>query len=180
MQLIDSITGFISKLIQWWFTVMPWEQAIFVRRGNKTKVLGPGLYFKIPFIDSVYVQTTRMRMIDIPMQTMSSKDGIAVTIKSCIGYSISDILVLYKNLYHPEMTLSSMVMGHIGQMIRSSDLNEISPANIEKLINDQIGSFEFGLKDVTVRITTFAIVKTFRLMQDGSGLYENLIMEQKK
>lgn len=75
MEVINSIAAFISKLFQWWFTVMPWEQALRIRKGSKVTLLGAGLYFKIPFIDAVYVQTTRMRMIDTPMQTMSTKDG---------------------------------------------------------------------------------------------------------
>lgn len=177
MNLLNSIAEFLSKLLNWWFTVMPWEQAIHVRRGKYPKTKGPGFYWKIPFVDQVFLQTTRMRMIDVPMQTMSTKDGSTATIKSCVGYSISDINKLYETLYHPEMTLSSMVMAKIGEYIRDTDVKDIVPANIEQAANDLISSKDYGLKDVTIKITTFAIVKTFRLMQDGSGLYENLNMQ---
>ncbi len=176
MEIINSIFAFLSKLLQWWFTVMPWEQAIRVRKGNITKVLNAGLYLKIPFIDSVYIQTTRMRMIDIPMQTLSTIDGNTITIKSAIGYTINDIMILYNSLYHPEMSLSSMVMGYIGEYVRKNAIAEITPENISLSVNSQINQENYGLKDVSVRITTFAIVKTFRLIQDGSSLYENLSM----
>lgn len=158
---------------------MPWEQAIQVRKGNIVKLRGAGLYFKIPFIDSVYVQTTRLRMIDGSMQTMSTKDGLTVTIKCVLGYAIADIRVLYDTLYHPEMTLQSMVMGLIGEYVRANNVADISPPGIEKVMKDGIDEQKYGLKDVSVRVTTFAVVKTFRLIQDGSYLGDSLKMDPK-
>jgi regulator of protease activity HflC (stomatin/prohibitin superfamily) len=180
MELFNTITAFLAKLFQWWFTVMPWEQAILVRRGRAVRLLNAGLYLKIPFLDMVYIQTTRMRMVDTPMQTMSTKDGSTVTIKSAIGYTIDNIQVLYNTLYHPEMTLNSMAMGSIGEFVRSNDLADMSPSTIEAFVNGNIIASKYGLRDFSIRITTFAAVKTFRLIQDGSGLYENLNMEPKK
>lgn len=180
MELVNTITAFLVKIFQWWFTVMPWEQAILIRNGKNVKLLNAGLYLKVPFIDAVYLQTTRMRMIDTPMQTMSTKNGDTVTIKSAIGYTIHDIQVLYNTLYHPEMTLNSMAMGFIGEFVRDNVINEIYPAVIEEFVNSKINASEYGLKNLTVRVTTFAVVKTFRLIQDSSGLYEGLNMEPKK
>jgi regulator of protease activity HflC (stomatin/prohibitin superfamily) len=180
MELLNSITVFLTKLFQWWFTVMPWEQAILIRRGKRTRLLSAGLYLKIPFVDTVYVQTTRMRMIDTPMQTMSTKDGNTVTIKSAIGYTIENIQTLYTTLYHPEMTLNSMAMGYVGEFVRNNEIAAISPSEIEKYVNEKIIAGQYGLKDLNIRVTTFAAVKTFRLIQDSSGLYEQLNMDPKK
>lgn len=177
MGLINTITEFLVKIFQWWFTVMPWEQALHIRKGKKVKLLGAGIYLKVPFIDTVFTQTTRMRMIDTPMQTISTKDGNTLTIKSVIGYTISDIQVLYNTLYHPEMTLTSMIMGYAGEFTRDRVINEISPPLIEEFINSKIEASDYGLKDLSIKITTFAIVKTFRLIQDGSYLGEGLNMQ---
>jgi len=180
MELFNVITNFLVKIFQWWFTVMPWEQALLIRNGKHVKLLGAGLYLKIPFIDTAYIQTTRMRMIDIPMQTISTKDGSTVTIKSAIGYTINDIQILYNTLYHPEMTLSSMSMGFVGEFIRENLIENIHPKQIEDFVNSKIIAENFGLKDLTIKITTFATVKTFRIIQDGSYLGEGLNMEPKK
>lgn len=180
MELFNSITAFIAKVFQWWFTVMPWEQAIRVRRGRNVRLLGAGLYLKIPFADVVYIQTTRMRMIDTPMQTMSTQDGNTITIKSSIGYSIADIQVLYSTLYHPEITLNSMAMGAVGEFIRKTKMQDVSPKEIEDFVSGKIEAEKYGLKGFSFKITTFATVKTFRLIQDGSAFYEGLSMEAKK
>lgn len=180
MELVNTITAFLVKIFQWWFTVMPWEQAILIRKGKNVRLLNAGIYLKIPFIDTVYLQTTRMRMFDSAMQTVSTKSGETVTIKSAIGYTINDIQTLYNTLYHPEITLNSMAMGFIGEFVRDNVINEIYPSVIEEFVNSKINASEYGLKNLTVRVTTFAIVKTFRLIQDGSYIAEGLNMEPKK
>ena len=179
MELINTIAQFINKLFQWWFLVMPWEQAIFIRAGKRVRLVGAGIYFRIPFIDAVYVQTTRMRMMESAMQTISTKDGSSITIKSAIGYTIKDVMLVYNTLYHPEMTISSMVMGEIGEYLRINNIEDITPIKIEEFVNKKINGSQYGLSDLNVKITTFAIVKTFRLIQDGSYMNEGLNMNPK-
>ena len=176
MEMINQIFGFIGKLFEWWFIVMPWEQALHIRKGKNVRLLGAGIYLRVPFIDTVYTQTTRMRVVDLPMQTISTKDGNTLSLKSVIGYTIADIQVLYNTLYHPEMTLSSMAMGYIGEFTREREIREITPPEIEKFVNSKIIASDYGLKDLHIRITTFAIVRTYRLIQDGSYLGEGLNM----
>src|SRR5688572_20343223 len=102
MENIKDIFQFLSRFFQWYFIVMPWEQAVFIRAGKSHKTLGKGIYFKIPFLDVVYIQTTRRRMIEAPMQTVTTKDGHAITIKAGVSYKIVDMFKLYNSLYHPE------------------------------------------------------------------------------
>lgn len=160
---------------------MPWEQAIHVRRGKHSRVLGKGMYFNIPFIDQVYIQTTRMRTIEVPMQNVTTKDGICVSLTSYISYSIADIMALYKSLYHPERTLSMVMQGYVSEYVREHDYKGITLPDIEEYCTQAISSFDYGLKDIKFRVTTFAAVKTFRLIQDNSCNYsEGLKMDAKK
>lgn len=117
MELVNQVFAFIAKFFEWYFVVMPWEQAVFIRSGNKVRVLDKGLYFKIPFVDRIYIQQTRLRNIDSPMQTVSTLDGKTLTIKSLIGYSIKDVYKMLNNLSHPDTTLSGMVMSRIAEYV---------------------------------------------------------------
>ena len=176
MEIVNQIFGFIGKLLEWWFMVMPWEQAIFVRKGSDVRLLKKGIYFKIPFIDMVYIQTIRTRTLDLSIQTTSTKDGKAITVKSIINYSIGDMYKLYNTMAHPELSLAGMVMGSIAEQIRSNDSKDLSPLKIESLINEEINKNDYGLKDLSVKITSWAEVKTFRLIQDGSWQGETIEM----
>lgn len=176
METINQIFGFLGKLFEWWFTVMPWEQAIFIRAGKRERLLGKGIYFKIPFIDRVYIQQTRLRIIDLPVQTVSTKDGKTITIKSVIGYSIKDMFKMYNTISHPEMTLSGIVMGGISEHIKSTESNSVSPLTVETFLLEKLSGTDYGLGDLSIKITSWADVKTFRLIQDSSWMQEQLKM----
>lgn len=176
MEIINQIIGFIKNLFDFWFVIMPWEQAVFVRAGSRVRILNNGFYFKLPFLDKVFIQSKRMRMIDVPIQTISTKDNKTVTIRSCISYSIDDIYKLYNTIAQPEMTLSGIVMSNIAQYMRSVDSTTASALAAEKYVNQKLNNESFGLKDVSIKVTSWCEVKTFRLIQDASWMGEGLTM----
>jgi len=179
MEIFGQLIQFIKEIFSWWFIVTPWEQAVFVRAGKKIKVLKEGLYFKIPFIDQVYIQQIRLRTVDLPMQTISTNDNKTITIKSIMTYSITDIFTLYNTISHPELTLSGIVMSEISDYIRKTNSNILDTAIMEQNILEKLLERNFGLGDLTVRITSWAEVKTYRIIQDQSWMYaEGLIMSK--
>ena len=177
MEAINQIINHIAKLFDWWFIVMPWEQAVFIRAGKNFKVCNKGLYFKIPFIDRVYIQSMRLRMTDLPVQTISTKDNKTITIKSVLGYSIKDIFKLYNTISHPEMTMAGIIMSGIADHIKNTNAQDISIITIETYLLSKLKETDFGLGDLSIKITSWAEVKTYRLIQDGSWLGENLSMK---
>lgn len=171
MDKLTDLFSFLRNCFRWYFIVMPWEQAIFIRGGRKHRVLGPGLYFRIPFIDMVYINTTRRRMIEAPMQTVTTSDGHAITIKTGVSYRIVDMFKLYNGLYHPENTLLNIVMSDVSRYVSDRKLHELSPNNIESAMSISAQQDEWGLGDLKVTLNNYAVVKTFRLIQDQSGFY---------
>jgi regulator of protease activity HflC (stomatin/prohibitin superfamily) len=180
MEIVNQIIQFLSKIFNWWVIIMPWEQAVFVRAGKNSKKITKGMYLKVPFLDSVYIQTVRKRMIDMPVQTMSTKDGQAITIRSVVGYSIKDIEKLYNTISHPEMTIQGLVMSKIGEYINARTSKDINIKELEGIISNEVSKEDYGLSDINVNITNFAIVKTFRLIQDQSWVSEGLEMKNGK
>lgn len=180
MEIINQLITFISKLLDWWVVVMPWEQAIFVRGGKKVKVLRAGWYFKIPFVDYVYPQTIRLRMMDVPMQTLSTLDGTTVSIKMAIGYSIGDIFKLYNSLSHPETTLQTSAMGAAAEYITQRAIIAMKPKELEEYVESHLRSKDWGLKDLSVKMTSQVSVKTYRLLQDQGWISEGLNLDGRK
>lgn len=179
MESISKIIDAISTMFQWWFIVTPWEKAVRVRGGKKVKVVGEGIYFKIPFFDSVYIQNTKVRVVDLPVQTITTLDKQTLTISSIVGYSIDDILTLYNTLYHPDSTIANIVMGRISEYISTHNLDECSPQKVESAMKRELNKTEFGISYKYVRVVSHAVVRTYRLIGDG-GLYDELDMDLKK
>lgn len=180
MNIFKDLIDYLSKLFTWWIVVMPWEQGIRVTLGKNQMLMDKGIYLKLPLIHTVFIQEKRLRVINVPIQTISSRDGFALTVSCSVGYSIVDIVKLYSTLYQPDMTISNIVASKISEFICSHDLKECIPAMIEKQINESINTTDYGLKYEYVRMINFACVKTFRLIQDQSYSYEGLELCAKK
>lgn len=179
MDIFNSILNWLSKIFTWWVIIMPWERGLRVRSGKSITLLTQGIYLKLPVIDSIYVQTTRIRFIGLPVQTVTTKDGKTLSIVASAGYSITDIEKLYQTLYHPEMTIQNIVMGSLATYVATNNFADCSPAEIEDSINVTLESNDYGLGDMSIKIIGYALVKTYRLIQDGHYLNEGMTLNTK-
>ncbi len=180
MNQIQQFFEYILNAIKIWIIVQPWQEGIRVRNGKKIKRLSKGIYFRIPYFDSIYIQENRLRVASMPMQTLTTKDLKTITINGAIGYQINNILTLYQTLYHPETTLINITMSEVAEYVFTKNLNEITPQEIEKSVLNKLSSKDYGLNFEYYRITTFAVVRTFRFIQDQSWVSEGLSMNDKK
>lgn len=170
---------YIFNAIKIWIIVQPWQTGIRVRCGKRTKLLKNGIYFRIPYFDSVYIQESRLRVTEMSIQTLTSKDLKTITLNSSFGYSIVNINTLYNTLYQPEKTLQNIAMSEIADYIWTHSLNEITPELIESSVMSKLSANDYGLKFEYFRITNFAVVRTYRLIQDQSWISEGLKMDDK-
>lgn len=172
MEWISQIASMIARPLQWWVTCTPWEAGLRVRLGKHAKVLLPGIHFRIPFLDRIFVQSTRTRMVSSTGQTVSTKDGKTVTVGMSAQYAIGDIKKMYMAVSSPDATLTHLVEGLIARIINATHSTELTPALISERATEQMPADAWGLTDVRVWITTFAQVKTYRLMTT-EGHYAN-------
>lgn len=180
MNWIKDTIEYVTNLVKIWIIIQPWEAGIRVRLGKTIKLLTKGIYFRIPYIDSVYVQPIRLRVIQNPLQTLTTKDGQAVSIQLVVGYSICDILKLYKTLHQPDSTLSNMTLGGVSDYICTRALSEIAPSNLERDLMQEFTKIDYGVRFEYVKITGFVAVKTIRLIQDQSWMPQSISLEDKK
>lgn len=180
MYQIKEFFEYIFNSVKVWVIVQPWQQGLRVRCGKHILKLHGGIYLRIPYLDSIYIQETRLRVASLPIQTLTSKDLKTVTISGSIGYSITDLETLYNSLYHPETTISNMAMSEMSDFVFKNNMADINPAKIEEAVLAKLNAEDYGLKFEYFKVTSFAVVRTLRLIQDQSWLSEGLDMDQKK
>lgn len=165
MSWVRELFTSLRDLLVWWITVAPWEQALRVRLGKRVALLGAGVHLRIPGIDRIYRQSTRRRTCDFPTQTLTTRDGHTVTIGGSLRYA--DIEKLYQTLHHAESTLVDLASGIVARTITQMDRADCTAGAIEDAIRSQIDLAQYGLTDTDAYVTTFAFVRTFRLIQDS-------------
>lgn len=180
MNQVKDFLEYIFNAIRIFVIVQPWQTGIRVRSGKKIKKLNKGMYFKLPYFDSVFIQESRLRISEVAMQTLTSKDMKTLTVNSSLGYSINDVEKLYNTLYHPETTLQNIIMGLIANYVYKNNIEDITPDSISEAILSELDVAQYGLNLEFMKITNFAIVRTYRIIQDSSWNFEGLNMNDKK
>ncbi len=173
MNQIKDFFEYIFNIVKIWVIIQPWEQGLIVRKGKRIRKVNGGIYFKIPYLDSVYVQEVRLRIVQITMQTLTTQDNQTLTINSAVGFKITDLEKLYQTLFHPDGTISNMAMAICAEHIFKTRLGDVKPNTIEEVVLQKLNEKDYGLKFEYYKITNFAAVKTFRLIQDGQSWIAN-------
>lgn len=176
----QQLFEYIFNVIKIWIIVQPWQTGVRVRCGKTIKKLEKGIYFRIPYFDSVFIQEKRLRITTMPIQTITSSDKKTITVSGAVGYIINDIEKLYQTLYHPETTINNIVLSEVAGFIHSKRSDEIIPSLIEKHVLKKLEESDYGLVFKYFRLTNFAVVRTYRLIQDQTWVDEGLKMDDKK
>lgn len=178
MNQIKDFFDYIFSAFKFWVIVQPWEKGLIIRNGKRTREVDPGIYFKLPYFDSVYIQQVRLRVVSCSMQTLTTKDLKTITLMGAVGYQITDVQKLYATLYHPETTISNMVMSETAALVFSKISADIKPEDLEAAVLKKLNAENYGLSFEYFKIINFAVVRTYRLIQDQSWVANDLKMDK--
>lgn len=78
---------FLSSAIK---IVKEYERAVIFRLGRLLGAKGPGLFFIIPFVDSMRKIDLRVLTFDVPKQTIITKDNVTVQVDAVVYYRVYD------------------------------------------------------------------------------------------
>lgn len=169
------MTGFLEYLARllgaaaFWVIVQPWQQGLRTRAGRHARLLGPGLYLKLPVLDQVRVESVRRRSAMLPTQTLSTADGHSLTVGAVIFYRIENLERLFCGLHHAEDTISQTGQGLVAQEVFSAARDDLKPDGLAARLSVKLqGALtRYGLAEVEFQVTDFAYVRAIRLMQDS-------------
>jgi len=101
--IIIAIVLVLAVIASTLFTIYESDRAIIVRLGDllkdsktgQVRVLGPGLHWKLPFIDKVTVFDARLNMTEIPSERIVTKEKEVLMVDLFIQWRISDYALFY-------------------------------------------------------------------------------------
>lgn len=178
------VTSWIATIFEgairpfkWWGLIAPWESGLRVRLGKTSKIINPGLYFRIPFLDRVFIQSTRLKTLCTSGINALTKDGKNVIVSIAISFTIKNIKDVYNNLSSPDNTISAIVSNEVNKYIVASSAVDITFEKLESIVSDKLNGLLslWGLGNASIKVTSFTIAKVYRLISNeyfsGSLLY---------
>lgn len=168
--LVELIRSFFRG-VRPWVVVAPWEQCLRVRLGKHVRVLQAGFHLRIPIIDIVYMQSVRRRVSSTGQQTLTTSDNRTITITAALGYAIDNVEAVYRGLHHAEDTLVQLSRQRLAQYVATHPLADCTPADLERVAGQMaLELASYGFSSPELRVTDFAVVKTYRLIGDRNGI----------
>lgn len=127
------------------------ENVIVERLGKFHKVLQPGFYFLIPFIDrAAYIQEMREQVIDIPAQSVITSDNIQVEVDGLLYLKIMDAKRAsygIGNYIAASINLAQTTMrSEIGKLTLGSTFSERDAVNAKIITEIDKASDPWGVK----------------------------------
>ena len=162
--LIQSFGTLLSPI----FTIDVWEEGIVLRMGKLHKTVKPGIYLKLPFLDTVWTYNVITQSIDIPPQSVTTADGFNVVVKGIIRFTIWDIKLFLTTITQPADVLTDTTGGMIREIIESTKWENI--VDVDKKLTSEVGRFvkKWGIKVDRVTLTDLQIANSIRVIQDST------------
>ncbi|UCE43759.1 MAG: SPFH domain-containing protein [Candidatus Bathyarchaeota archaeon] len=133
-----------------------WEEAIVLRFGRFQRLVGPGFFFKWPFVESFLKQDKRIITLDVSRQEVMTKDNISVSVDAVVFMKVvdtKDSLVNIQNLWNSVMKHAQTTMRDVVGNVELDELlarrDEIA-GKIERIVERE--TKEWGVDIISVNL----------------------------
>jgi membrane protease subunit HflC len=144
------------------FTVQQTQYGLVLRFGDvRRTLLDPGLYFKVPFIETVVSIDKRILDLDMPAQTIVESDQKQLVVDSFARYRIRDPLRFYQavgNMASANLQLTAVVNAAVRGVIAETKMEDIVKNHRAELqgrilgqVNQQVTGRGIDLIDLRLR-----------------------------
>jgi regulator of protease activity HflC (stomatin/prohibitin superfamily) len=173
-KLIDLIVTFIGDFLPFKI-VDQWEMGVHLRVGKFTKVVEPGLNWKIPFFDQIITTPVITQTVNLSSQTVTSEDEKSVVLTSIVRYHIHDVRKFLLGVMHANDALVDTTQGIIRDIVEGckwSDLYDLSSV-VTPEINEHVE--KWGITVEQVSFPDLGEIQTFRIMSDSGKNFTPII-----
>jgi hypothetical protein len=177
MEWLQTIFNRFTEAFKWFYILQPWEQSLRIRLGNKIVKHEGGLHFKVPYIDFIFKQNTRLRLSVVPSQSVTTLDDKTITLSGALSYRVRDVEPLYMALHMAEQTLARQTQGIISKYIAWHEYVDCSPKQVMEHVDSELNMEKYGLEEVKFILKDFAVVKTYRFITGDVDSYNEYALQ---
>jgi len=135
---------------KFFLVLQEYERAVVYRFGRFLKVGGPGWLVLIPFVDSATRVDLRVQTLEIPAQTVVTRDNIKLTVDAIIYLHVTDSKKAIINVEDYKDASVSFIQANlrdvIGKMILEQVISNIDQININLNRNLSKTAYNWGME----------------------------------
>lgn len=165
--------GWIGELAHWIANFVPRivivqknETGVRYKHGHKTIAIKPGIRVYWPVITNIEIVSSARRTTDLPVMTLTTKDGLAVKVKACMVWKIVDPIKAVVETFDIEgETVPDKGRKGVVPVIVSSNLEDLLKdlVKVEKKVTSKVrvALNQFGVKVEEVFFAELAQTKVY-------------------
>jgi len=164
-RLIDFLLEFFEDAKPF-FVINHYDQGVRLRFGKPKGLLYPGFHWKLPFADTILTHMVKVTTLNLSEQTITTKDGHSVVIRTVIKYQVSDVETLLLEVNNAVDALSDIVQGIIRDKIVDRSWQECQEPALGVDISRQSKreATKWGIEILQITITDLAQMRSIRLI----------------
>jgi membrane protease subunit HflC len=183
---IAVLVVLLSKML---FTLDQTERAIIIRLGEfiktgdgKVKILGPGLHFKIPFMDRIVSFDVRLHTTDIPSQRVVTNEKKDLIVDLFVQWRIIDYPLFYNKTrsVSPDVFLQQNTVDILRSEFGTLAISNIVSGDRQKLLEKLISATEINAKNVGIELVDIRIKRIDYPKEINETVYESMRSDRKK
>ncbi len=141
--------------------VRQYERAVIFRFGKLLGEKGPGIFVIIPFVDRLVKVDLRVRELDVPKQTIVSRDNVSFDVDAVVYYKVTDSCKAIVEVEDYEAATALLAQTTLRDVLGQNELDTILSERDElnKKIQEilDIATDPWGMKVVIVTIRDVAL-----------------------
>lgn len=171
------------------FTVGQMQQALVLQLGRVRDVLNPvgqnkpGLYFKVPFTDSVVLFDKRVLDLDLPVQTLLTADRQNLEVDAFARYRIIDPLKFYQaagTIALANQRLASFTNSALRNVLARTSRDAIVRTERADLMNTIQEDVNKQAKSLGIEIVDLRMTRVDLPAKNSQAVYDRMTSERKK
>jgi regulator of protease activity HflC (stomatin/prohibitin superfamily) len=155
---------------QFWVVIDEYERGVVKtlgKRRRKNPVLDPGFHFVFPLgIDEVLVDNVVPCVDEFDEQSLTTKDGKAITLNAVVMWSISDIQKILFDVEDADSALSEGTCGIISELVEETNWSKVHSQAFRKLAEQRVRSRvkKWGIRIHSVQFKNLTQSRAIRLL----------------
>ncbi len=146
--------------------VREYERAVIFRLGRLLGAKGPGIFFIIPFVDSMVRVDLRVVAVDVPKQNIITRDNVSTNVDAVVYYRVVDperAVTKVENYHYAISLLAQTTLRDIlGQVELDELLTKREEINkkLQEILDEMTGGW--GIKVVAVTLKDVELPESLR------------------
>jgi membrane protease subunit HflC len=175
-KLIDLVVTFIHDILPFKI-VDQWEAGVHLKTGKFHRVVYPGLNWKVPFFDKIWVTPIITQTVNLSPQTLTTLDERSVVLTSIVRYHVVNVHSFLLNVMHANDVLIDMTQGIIRDIVETTNWDDLVDLTniVTPAVNDEVA--KWGIVVEAVKFPDLGEIKTYRIIGDTTpkGVVQTVI-----